>query len=122
MPESIVGTLVNDIGVGEKELERRKAWLCLTAKDEKMLTELNEVAKGYADEVIEELYDHFMKFDESKAFFGSPKTLDRVKALQKQYFLRLTEGNYDMRYIEDRLKIGAVHERIGLDVKWYLGS
>src|SRR5207249_1279958 len=25
-------------------------------------------------------------------------------------------------YVRERLKIGAVHERIGLDVKWYLGA
>jgi rsbT co-antagonist protein RsbR len=42
--------------------------------------------------------------------------------MQRRYFLRLTEGNYDREYIQDRLTIGAVHERIGLDVKWYLGA
>lgn len=42
--------------------------------------------------------------------------------MQKAYFLRLTQGNYDMDYVRERLKIGAVHERIGLDVKWYLGA
>jgi rsbT co-antagonist protein RsbR len=48
--------------------------------------------------------------------------LQHVKNLQKKYFLRLTQGNYDSRYIDERVKIGAVHATIGLDVKWYLGA
>jgi rsbT co-antagonist protein RsbR len=35
--------------------------------------------------------------------------------------LRLTQGNYDLAYAENRLNIGAIHERIGLPVKAYLG-
>jgi rsbT co-antagonist protein RsbR len=48
--------------------------------------------------------------------------LERVKTLQKDYFLRLTEGNYDKDYVANRLRIGTVHERINLRPKWYLGA
>src|SRR5260370_3921193 len=41
--------------------------------------------------------------------------------MQKEYFLRLTQGNYDLAYTQNRLTIGAIHERIGLPVKSYLG-
>src|SRR5205085_2954315 len=41
--------------------------------------------------------------------------------MQKGYFLRLTQGNYDQTYVQNRLGIGAVHERIGLPMKLYLG-
>lgn len=48
--------------------------------------------------------------------------LQRVKRLQKEYFLRLTQGNYDATYVANRLRIGTVHERINLAPKWYLGA
>lgn len=113
---------IDEMALEESELQRRKQWLRLTHEDEERLREINEIAVDYADEVIDALYAHFMEFDEAKAFFQKPGTLKRVKQLQKQYFLRLTSGNYDRKYVNDRLKIGAVHERIGLDVKWYLGA
>jgi hypothetical protein len=47
--------------------------------------------------------------------------LKRVKNAQQQYFLRLTQGNYDLAYAQNRLLIGAVHERANLPIKAYLG-
>jgi rsbT co-antagonist protein RsbR len=48
--------------------------------------------------------------------------LERVKRLQKDYFLRLTQGEYGADYVANRLKIGTVHERINLAPTWYLGA
>ncbi len=114
--------LMNGMSLDENEIQHRKDWLQFDQSDEARLTELNEMAQGYADEVIESLYEHFLKFEDTQRFFEDPNILKRVKNLQKQYFLRLTKGNYDSKYIEERLKIGAVHASIGLDVKWYLGA
>jgi rsbT co-antagonist protein RsbR len=104
------------------EVERRKGYLQFGEEDEQRLAELNDLAQAYAEPVIEAFYDHLMRFDETRAFFRDPATLERVKRMQVRYFLRLTKGSYDRTYVAERLKIGAVHERIGLDVKHYLGS
>jgi rsbT co-antagonist protein RsbR len=71
--------------------------------------------------VIEDFYRHLLSFEETRAFFSEPKLLKRVKGLQKDYFLRLTQGSYDLAYMENRLNIGSVHEHTGLPVKSYLG-
>jgi rsbT co-antagonist protein RsbR len=116
------GNLLERMGISDAEIERRKYWLSFTADDEKRLEKLNQVAESYADPVIEDLYKHFLSVEDTRAFFTDPRTLERVKGLQRAYFLRLTRGNYNSQYIEERLNVGAVHERIGLDVKWYLGA
>ncbi len=108
--------------IGPDEVERRKRYLEFGPEDEGRLASINEIASTYAVPVIEAFYEHLMKFADTKAFFRDPKTLERVKRLQVEYFLRLTRGEYDAGYVEERLKIGAVHEHIGLDVKYYLGS
>jgi len=120
LPDSYV--LMNKMGLDENEVARRKDWLEFTPDDEARLLELNEMAQGYATEVIEALYEHFLKFEDTRKFFENPTVLSRVKNLQKEYFLRLTKGDYTKNYIEERIKIGAVHAAIGLDVKWYLGA
>ena len=109
-------------GVSAQELARRKQWLEFTDEDEARLGEVNALAAQYADEVIDELYEHFLKFEETKRFFNDPAVLAYVKQKQRAYFLRLTTGSYDSEYVKDRLEIGSTHERIGLDVKWYLGA
>jgi rsbT co-antagonist protein RsbR len=110
------------MGISADEVERRKRYLEFDHVDEDRLTAVNDLAQSYAEPVIEAFYEHLLSFLDTKAFFSNPATLERVKRLQVQYFLRLTQGSYDSGYVEERLKIGAVHERIGLDVKFYLGS
>jgi rsbT co-antagonist protein RsbR len=114
--------LLTEMDINEQDIVRRKEWLEFTKKDVAHLTELNNIAQGYADELIKSLNAHFKKFDESSQIFDNPEVLKRVKILQKEYFLRLTQGNYDSKYIEERLNVGSVHASIGLDVKWYLGA
>jgi hypothetical protein len=53
-----------------------------------------------------------MSFEETRSFFHDPHVLQRVKNAQQEYFLRLTQGKYDLAYVENRLGIGAIHERI----------
>jgi rsbT co-antagonist protein RsbR len=115
------GGLLADLGLTADEIVRRKAFLEFGAEDADRLSDVNALANEYADPVIESFYDHLLSFEETAAFFGDPHVLQRVKRLQKEYFLRLTGGDYEEQYVENRLSIGAVHERIGLPVELYLG-
>lgn len=120
--ESIEESLSHELGLDERELNRRKEWLEFDQKDVENLSNLLDLAQRNADVIIEDLYEHFLSFEETAAFFRDPSVLDHVKSMQRAYFLRLAEGDYEMDYLEERLRVGAVHERIGLDVKWYLGA
>lgn len=114
-------TLAEMMSITDQELARRKQVLEFGPEDEERLKRLAKVSEAYAQEVIDAFYRHLLSFDEMKAFFHDSELLNRVKAKQKAYFIRLTQGNYDLDYVEDRLKIGAVHEQIDLPVKFYLG-
>ncbi len=114
-------SLMEEIGMTEQEIERRRAFLELGDDDIEELASINELAQEYADPVIEAFYKHLLSFEETRVFFQDSKLLDRVKHSQKAYFFKLTQGDYSKDYIEDRLKVGAVHEQIGLPVKAYLG-
>jgi rsbT co-antagonist protein RsbR len=114
-------SLMEEIGITDREIANRRAFLELGEADEKELLSIDPAAQAYADPVIEDFYKHLLAFEETRVFFQDPQVLERVKRAQKRYFARLTQGGYDKDYIEDRLKIGAVHERIGLPMKAYLG-
>jgi rsbT co-antagonist protein RsbR len=121
MAEMEARLITEEMGITQEEVARRKEFLELGDKDVERLRRLHGLAVKYADSVIEQFYDHLLRFDESRAFFNDPAVLERVKAAQKRYFLELTQGMYDVSYVESRLKIGLTHERINLPVKLYLG-
>jgi rsbT co-antagonist protein RsbR len=106
----------------DEEVEQRKAFLEFGAEDVRTLQELGPIARRYAGPVIEDLYRHFLSFEETRAFFREASVLEHVKKMQTQYFIRLTEGDYGREYVTNRLRIGRVHERVNLAPKWYLGA
>jgi rsbT co-antagonist protein RsbR len=108
-------------GISEQEFVRRKDFLEFRDEDVRNLVAINETAERYVDSVIDNFYNHLLSFEETRTFFRDPEVLRRVKNAQRDYFLRLTQGAYDLAYAENRLNVGATHERIGLPIKAYLG-
>lgn len=116
------GGVGDGLDITEQELERRKRYLDFDEEDERRLAAVHDLAGEYAQPVIEAFYAHLMSFEEARSFFADQRVLERVKRKQNSYFMRLTQGEYDRAYARDRLQIGAVHERIGLDIELYLGA
>ncbi len=109
------------VDISEQELLRRKDFLEFGDEDIANLAGINDLAQRYATSVIEDFYRHLLSFEETRTFFSDSEVLQRVKKAQQEYFLRLTQGNYDLAYARNRLTIGTSHERIELPVKAYLG-
>lgn len=114
-------TLATETSISSEEVQRRKAFLEFTEQDVAVLEGVNDLATQYADSMIEDFYEHLMAFEETRAFFADPNLLRHVKEMQKAYFMRLTQGHYDQQYVANRIRIGQVHEHVGLPVKSYLG-
>jgi rsbT co-antagonist protein RsbR len=71
----------HEMEITAQEVDRRKAFLEFGREDVETLQGLNEIARKYADPVIDDLYRHFLSFEETRAFFQDPKVLERVKRL-----------------------------------------
>jgi len=109
------------MGVTEAEILRRKEFLEFSDEDVERLSSIGDLSKEYADPVIESFYAHLLSFEEMAAFFSGPNVIEHVKQKQKEYFLGLTAGDFGEAYVENRLSIGAVHERMGVPLEAYLG-
>jgi rsbT co-antagonist protein RsbR len=116
-----VSSLGVDAEITEEELLRRKNFLQFGDDDVDNLVGIHNLALQNVKSLIGDFYEHLLSFEETRIFFEDPEVLKRVQNAQEEYFLRLTQGNYDLAYAQNRLRIGAIHERIGLPVKAYLG-
>jgi len=106
----------------EAELRSRRAFCELTDEDLARLKSLRSFAEKHTAEVVNAFYDLLLSHSETRKFFPDEATVRRVKRTQSDYFLGLFDGRCDLSYVEDRLRVGAVHERIGLAPKWYLAA
>ncbi len=106
----------------EAELASRRAFFKVGDEDLKRLADLRAFAEQHSDAVIDAFYEMLLGHAETKRFFPDEAAVRRVKRLQRDYFLGLFSGRCDLEYVQDRLRVGAAHERIGLSPKWYLGA
>jgi rsbT co-antagonist protein RsbR len=105
-----------------QEVSRRRDFLEFTETDIQKLSVIREFSKDNVTDIVEEFYKHLLSFPDTRAFFQDPKLLSRVKTSQTEYFLQLTAGSYGDDYVRGRLRIGRIHQNIGLKFDTYLGS
>jgi signal transduction histidine kinase len=106
----------------EREALLRKEFLRLTPDEEAALAKLRPLIAKHADDLVNAFYRHLLQFEETRRLLTNELITNRLLAAQRKYLLELVGGNYGLEYIADRLKIGHVHERIGLTPQWYLGA
>ena len=106
----------------ERELSSRRAFFEIGDDDLALLASLRPLAERHTDEIVEGFYQLLLGHTETRKFFADEATIRRVKRTQRDYFLGLFVGRLDLAYVEDRLRVGSAHERIGLPPKWYLGA
>jgi diguanylate cyclase (GGDEF)-like protein/PAS domain S-box-containing protein len=117
-----VDAIALEIGLDREELAARMAFLELGERDVVLLRELHGLIDKDIDTFSDSFYDHILSFPELQALMRDGGTVQRLKHAQAGYFRSLTAGEYGETYIRDRLRVGLVHQRIGLEPKWYIGA
>jgi signal transduction histidine kinase len=114
---------IGELVLTKDELHKRKRYLEITSEDEQRLRAVHEYVVPHLDEMVDRFYDYLLAHEEtSRLLMASSGRLEKLREIQKQYFLDLTCGRYDVAYLEDRVKVGLAHQRIGLSPEWYLGA
>ncbi len=95
----------------------------LTADDEALLRAMQPLAERTVDGVVADFYEHLLRFPPLDAILtAEPDRLTRLQDLQRAYFLSLTDGRIDADYFDGRLRVGKVHQQVGLEPNWYMGA
>jgi rsbT co-antagonist protein RsbR len=106
----------------EAELQSRRSFFEITDADLTKLASLRGWAESHTDAIVEGFYELLLRHPQTRRLLQDDGVVRRLRRLQRDYFLELFAGRCDLAYVEDRLRVGAAHERIGLAPKWYLGA
>lgn len=115
-------TLVEQMKISDLEINRRKDLLSLSSEDLKALTNNKLFIDENIDEIVDAFYNQQTQIDEISLLIGDADTLRRLRAALRKYILDLFSGYYDSEYVNNRLRIGMVHKRIGVEPKLYLSA
>jgi signal transduction histidine kinase len=105
-----------------RTLEQRLAFLDLHPDELELLRSLHPVIEANSDRIVGVFYRHLLSFTETRRLLADPVVKDRLLQQQKQYLISLVPPALGPEYVDDRLRIGRTHHRVGLEPRWYLGA
>jgi signal transduction histidine kinase len=107
---------------GSADLELRLSYLDLGPPDLARLAALQPVLEKHATALVNSFYHHLLSFSKTRRLLVDPGVRERLMSAQREYLLSLAGPTIDEAYLAQRRFIGEVHERIGLEPRWYLGA
>lgn len=115
-------TLLEQMQITEFEISSRKELFLITPADELALKEIKPLIERKLAGMVEQFYEMQTAVPEIALLIGDADTLSRLKSAQHRYVTDLFSGYYDIEYVNNRLRIGLVHKRIGVEPKLYLAA
>ncbi len=115
-------TLVEQMKISDVEIQRRMELLDLKHEDLKLLTSHKSLVDESIDSIVNEFYAKQTAIDEISLLIGDADTLLRLQKAQRTYVQDLFAGHFDTEYVNNRLRIGMIHKRIGVEPKLYLSA
>ncbi|WP_025324403.1 protoglobin domain-containing protein [Deferrisoma camini] len=110
------------LGLDAGARRSRLGFLELSAADRKALTELAQVLEPRLEHLVDRWHRFLLKRPETRELMARSGVREHLRTVQTRYFRTLLAGPYDRRYFHERLRIGFVHERVGLEPPWYTGA
>jgi len=122
MQARMLGELLDRLGLGDEELQERLEFLSWGSADQARLMAVRSHVEPLNRAFVDALYRRLGEFSEPAAVLADDLIVHRLKASQQRYYQSLFEGCIDDAYVRERVQIGQVHERVGVDLKWYMGG
>ena len=85
-----------------------------------LLREFWQVLQPALPAVLEEFYRHLAREPNLAKLVGND--VPRLKSAQSMHWQRLFDSRFDDAYVQSVRTIGLVHNRIGLEPRWYIGG
>ncbi|GED34755.1 EAL domain-containing protein [Brevibacillus centrosporus] len=94
----------------------------MTSRDLELIAKLRPVVVSQIDRITSSFYEAILDVDSLKQTVTKFTTVERLRQTLSNHLIEMFEGKIDSAFIEKRLKIAMVHQKIGLPPKWYMGS
>ncbi|MBV2091166.1 MAG: GGDEF domain-containing protein [Candidatus Thiodiazotropha sp. (ex Ctena orbiculata)] len=115
-------SLIQQMRITDFEITGRKSLFSISPADTEILKQARPYIEADLNSIVETFYKYQTEVPDIALLIGDADTLNRLHNAQKAYITDLFSGYYDIEYVNNRLRIGLVHKRIGVEPKLYLAA
>ncbi|HEY5921804.1 MAG TPA: protoglobin domain-containing protein [Kofleriaceae bacterium] len=113
---------MSNVGITEADLARRKQYLGLGPDDQQRLAAIRELISTHADELTDVFFHHLASLSEAKVLLGYRELTNQARSLKRAHLIEMVGGKYDLAYAEQRIRLGLLYGRVGLETKVFVGA
>ncbi len=104
------------------DLEQRLAFLGISDADCRRLGDLRPMLERHADALVAAFYRHLLSFEKTRRVLADPGVAQRLRGQQRSYLVSLGGPTLNQTYVNERMRIGEMHAKVGIEPRWYLGA
>jgi len=106
----------------ETENSKRMRFIGLDATQRSILSKNRDRVLNLMPPILSAFYEHVSDFEETRRFFRDPAHMEHAKNAQLKHWSIILEAEFDESYATSVTRIGEVHNKLGLEPRWYIGA
>src|SRR5207249_3513330 len=114
--------IAEELGLTEQALERRKRIVGLSADDMGRIARVREQVVRHAEEYTSTFFSFLSSLDEVQELFRNRQAFDLARKLKMEHLAALVSGQYGVEYAQQRIRLGVLYSRAGLETRVFLGA
>jgi rsbT co-antagonist protein RsbR len=110
------------IKLTDQDIERRKRFVGLDADDVPRIVAVRPLMAQRADALTASFFDYLSPLDEAAQLFRNRQMLEKAKQMKREHLIAMANGVYDRAYVDQRLALGFLYSKAGIDMRVFLGA
>jgi rsbT co-antagonist protein RsbR len=110
------------ISVASHDIDRRKKIVGLDQADIARIVSSKDVVLKRVDDYTEAFFSYLANLGEASALFSRRDALDEAKRRKREHVIALAAGDYGSAYVEQRIALGTLYSRYGVETSAFLGA
>jgi len=108
--------------LSEQAIERRLEAVGLESDDLARIARAREPILSHIEEYTAAFFDYLGELDEAREFMRNRDAVEQARRLKLQHLVAMVGGQYGSEYAQQRIKLGRLYSRAGLEMRLFLGA
>jgi rsbT co-antagonist protein RsbR len=113
---------VTEMKITDHDIERRLKFVGLSSDDAGRIAKIKPIVVNGVEELTSVFFDFLGSLPETKPLLARSEFVNEARRLKREHLLAMVEGVYGREYVEQRMRLGFLYSRAGLDIRIFLGA